>query len=137
MPIQRWSLLNSARYFFQFFFFAFSSLPFSRIPSTLPPLFYLPCALLMILPRDSTGGALPRPHSLSHTSCPRNIVRIYISVYTTGITCRKYSDPSSAPRSLHMHSYVIFELSRFVRESCFIFFYFSHSEKLFWHNLGA
>lgn len=121
--------------FFNFFFTFFSS-PLTSF-STSPPLFYLPCALLMILPRDSTGGALPRPHCPTHRA--HVIMRIW--VYPIGTTCRKYSDPSSASRSFHMHSYVIFEPSRFLRESVFFYslfftYCFTYSEKLFCYNLG-
>jgi len=75
----------------------------------------------LILPRDSTGGALPSRLRLSHTSCCAHVI-VRTWVYFIGGACRKYSDPSSVSRSIHMHSYVIFEPSRSLREHFFYFF---------------
>lgn len=81
-------------------FLFFSSLPAMRIAHA-------------ILLQNSTGGALPR----SRPQCPTHHAHViaYAWVYTPWAPiCRKYFDPSSVSRSLHMHLYVILEPNRFL-----------------------
>jgi len=76
-------------------------------PSLLTTFFNLsPLPLLMILPRDPTGGTLLRNRLQCPTHCAHVIVCLW--VYPMGTACRKYFDPSSVSRFLHMYSYVIF-----------------------------
>lgn len=85
----------------------FSSLPAMRIARA-------------ILLQNSTGGTLPR----SRPRCPTHRAHViaYAWVYTPWAPiCRKYSDPSSVSRSLHMYLYVILEPSRFLGNGLKIF----------------
>lgn len=87
----------------------FSSLPAMRIARA-------------ILLQNSTGGTLLRPRCPTH----RAHVIVYAWVYTPWApTCRKYSDPSSVSRSLHMYLYVILEPSRFLENGLKFFSYIS------------